>query len=221
MDLLEAIRDNVIAGKVDAASKYPPAKRGEPGVAEQVEEALKNGMNADDILRKALMPGMAVVGQRFKANEIFVPEVLMSAKAMKAGMEKLRPHFSQESQASRGLFIIGTVQGDIHDIGKNLVSMMFEGAGFQVIDLGVDVKPEKFIEAASQNPKAVVGLSALLTTTMLNMKSTVQALRDAGLKNTIIIGGAPVTEKFAQEISADAYAPDPQTAVEKVQSLQS
>jgi len=219
MDLLESIRENVICGKVDQASKYPPQKRGEPGVAELVKQALESGTKAEDILKGALMPGMSVVGQRFKANEIFVPEVLMSAKAMKSGMEQLRPHFTQESQDDRGVFIIGTVQGDIHDIGKNLVSMMFEGAGFQVIDLGVDVSPDKFIEAAKSSPNAVVGLSALLTTTMLNMKSTLEALRQAGLKNTVIIGGAPVTEKFAQEIGADAYAPDPQSAVERVQAM--
>lgn len=219
MDLLEQIRENVVSGKVDLASKYPPAKRGQDGVAEQVKQALEQGILAEDILKKALMPGMATVGQRFKANEIFVPEVLMSAKAMKAGMEQLRPHFSKESQAAQGIFIVGTVQGDIHDIGKNLVAMMFEGAGFKVIDLGVDVSPDKFIEAARQNPKAVVGLSALLTTTMLNMKSTIEAMRAAGLKNTVIIGGAPVTEKFAQEVQASAYAPDPQSAVERVQAL--
>lgn len=219
MDLLESIRENVICGKVDQASKYPPQKRGEPGVAELVKQALEDGVTAEEILKKALMPGMATVGQRFKANEIFVPEVLMSAKAMKSGMEQLRPHFTQESQASRGILIIGTVQGDIHDIGKNLVAMMFEGAGFRVIDLGVDVAPDKFIDAARQNPEAVVGLSALLTTTMLNMKTTLDAMRQAGLGNTVIIGGAPVTEKFAQEIQANAYAPDPQSAVERVQAL--
>lgn len=219
MELLEAIKDNVVCGKVDAASKYPPARRGQPGVAEMVQEALDAGIPTTDILRQGLMAGMEIVGLRFKANEIFVPDVLMSAKAMKAGMEKLRATFTQGNFPSEGVIIIGTVKDDIHDIGKNLVAMMFEGAGFRVIDLGVDVAAEKFVATAQQEPKAVIGLSALLTTTMMNMKKTVEAIKAAGLPNIVLIGGAPVTQSFADEISAHAYAPDPQSAVEKVRKL--
>lgn len=219
MEILDAIKENVICGKVDEASKFPPAKRGMPGVAEQVQQAIDSGVPAGDILRGGLMAGMEVVGRRFKANEVFVPEVLMSAKAMKAGMLKLRAFFASGAISAEGVFIIGTVKGDIHDIGKNLVAMMFEGAGFKVIDLGVDVPPEKFIEAARENPTAVIGLSALLTTTMLNMKTTIEALHNAGATNRIIIGGAPVTQSFADEVKASAYAPDPQTAVEKARAL--
>ncbi len=219
MNLLETIRDNIICGKVDQNSKYPPQKRGEPGVAELVSQALGEGVAANDILRQGLMAGMEVVGRRFKANEIFVPEVLMAAKAMKAGMAKLQALFAKDGQPTEGTIILGTVQGDIHDIGKNLVAMMFEGAGFQVVDLGVDVSPERFIEAARGKPQAVIGLSALLTTTMLNMKRTIEAVRSAGLDNMVIIGGAPVTQQFCDEIQASAYAPDPQSAVEKIRSM--
>ncbi len=219
MELLQAIRDNVICGKVNLAAKYPPDKRGQPGVVEQVEEALKQGIEPAVILREGLMAGMEVVGRRFKANEVYVTDVMISAKAMKAGMELLRPFFSRGGAPTEGMFIIGTVQGDHHDIGKNLVCMMLERAGVQGLDLGVDVPVEKFIAAVREHPGAVVGMSALLTTTMLNMKKTLEAMREAGLKNPVIIGGAPVSQQFCEEIAADAYAPDPYSAVEQVRRL--
>ena len=190
-------------------------------VAGLVEEALKQGCDAFDILN-GMIAAMSVVGEKFKNEEIFVPEMLVSARAMKSGVEVLKPKLVGDKAVSAGKFIIGTVAGDLHDIGKNLVGMMVESAGFEVIDLGTDVPSEKFVNAAQDNPDCkIVGLSALLTTTMQSMRETVRALEGANLKSRvrIMVGGAPVTQHFANEIGADAYAPDAASAAQAVKTL--
>ena len=174
-----------------------------------VQEAIDEGFKPIQIL-DAMVSAMEIVGEKFSANEIFVPEMLISAKAMSLGMDILKPHLTGEASTSLGTCIIGTVQGDLHDIGKNLVSMMMESCGFNVVDLGVDVAPEKFLTAISENEDVrVVALSGLLTTTMPAMKLTVDAIKESGLKGfKVMVGGAPVTREYANEIGADAYAPD-------------
>ncbi len=190
-------------------------------VAQLVQQALDQGMSPEEILSEALMPGMDQVGKDFKAGQLFVPEVLIAARAMQAGMDILRPLLTESSAAYVGKVIIGTVQGDLHDIGKNLVRMMLEGASFEVVDLGTDVKAAEFVEAVREHQPNLVGMSALLTTTMANMKATVEALEEAGLRDQvkIMVGGAPVTEAFAQDIGADSFAPDAASAVEVSREL--
>ena len=187
-----------------------------------VEDAIKQGCDPLEILNKGMIDAMGVVGEKFRNNEIFVPEMLVAARAMKKGVEVLKPHLAGDSSATIGKYIIGTVAGDLHDIGKNLVAMMIESAGFEVIDLGVDVPAEKFVEAIKANPDCkIVGLSALLTTTMPAMKEAVAAIIDAGLKSQvkIMVGGAPITQEFADEIGADAYTPDAASAAQKAKEL--
>jgi len=215
---LQSIANALIAGKINKEAKYPPKMAGQPGVKELVEEALGAGIAPVEILNMGLIAGMDVVGRRFRDSEIFLPDVLMAAKAMHTAMDILRPRLTEKDTAGRGTVIIATVQGDLHDIGKNLVAMMMEGAGFKVVDLGVDASPEKFVQAAKDNPGAVVGMSALLTTTMTSMGKTIQALKEAGLNNMTIIGGAPTTQEFADEIGATFYAADPTTAIEKIKA---
>jgi 5-methyltetrahydrofolate--homocysteine methyltransferase len=176
----------------------------------QVQAALDQGFTADQILSQALIPGMDVVGERMESGEMFIPEVLMSAQAMGTVVKILKPLLDSDGGSSFGKAIIGTVKGDLHDIGKNLVSMMMESAGFEVIDLGVDIPPEQFIDAIREHNAGIVGLSALLTTTMPMMKETVDAICKSGLRENvkIIVGGAPVNQAFAEEIGADGYAAD-------------
>ncbi|MBU1338052.1 MAG: corrinoid protein [Acidobacteria bacterium] len=183
---------------------------------ELMEKALAAGLPSAELLENGLVAGMSVVGQRFKNNEIFIPEVLVSARAMKAGMEILRPHLVQDDLQSRGKVVMGTIQGDLHDIGKNIVAMLLEGAGFEVIDLGADVKIERFVEAAKTEEADLVGMSALLTTTMINMKTVIEDLKKAGLSKPVktMIGGAPVTRDYADRIGADGYASDASQAVD-------
>jgi 5-methyltetrahydrofolate--homocysteine methyltransferase len=185
------------------------------------QEALGEGCEAKGVLDNGLVPGMSVVGEKFKANEFYIPEVLLAARAMKSAMEILRPLLASSHVEPRGRAVAGTVRGDLHDIGKNLVVMMLEGAGFAVTDLGVDCSPEKFVEAAQQSNANVVCLSALLTTTMPAMKDTIEAFKGAGLRDTvkIMIGGAPITQQFADSIGADGYAPDAASAVDKAKEL--
>ena len=187
-----------------------------------VQEALDAGDAPEDILNQGMIAAMGVVGAKFQANEIFVPEMLVAAKTMKKGVELLRPRLAGDSVGKNGKYIIGTVSGDLHDIGKNLVALMIESAGFEVIDLGVDVPAEKFVEAVKANPDCkVVGASALLTTTMDSLKNTVKAMIDAGCKSQvkIMVGGAPITQEFADEIGADAYTPDAGSAAVKAVAL--
>jgi methanogenic corrinoid protein MtbC1 len=213
-ELLKEIATCIERGKVNATSPYPPDMKGKEGADELVKKALDQGIPASEILEKALIVGMSAIGQKFSRNEVFVPDVLMAAKAMQAAMKHLRPFFDSGEAKHRGTFIIGTVQGDLHDIGKNLVAMVIEGGGYKVVDLGVDVSPEKFVDAVKQNPGASVGLSALLTTTMINMEKTVKLVKEAMPGTKVIVGGAPLTQEFADKIGADAYSPDPQGALE-------
>ena len=211
VELLAAIKENVICGNSDLNS---PIKKGQPGVVEYVTQALESGLSPQEILNEGLIKGMDVIGKSFKANEIYVPEVLIAARAMKAGMAILKKPLADTGVKPIGTFIVGTVKGDLHDIGKNLVAMMMEGAGFHIIDLAIDVPAEKFISAMKENPDAIVGMSALLTNTMVGMEGNIKSFRKAGLKNPVIIGGAPVDEEYARKINADGYAKDAATAVE-------
>jgi 5-methyltetrahydrofolate--homocysteine methyltransferase len=186
---------------------------------EITRQALADGMAAKSVLDEGLIAGMDVVGARFKKNEIYIPEVLIAARAMKMAMEVLEPELVKAGVEPIGKLAIGTVQGDLHDIGKNLVAMMLKGAGFEVIDLGVDVGPEKFVEQAMAKGVQLIGMSALLTTTMPGMEKTVAALKDAGLSTKVIVGGAPVTQDYADKIGADGYASDAASAVDMAKSL--
>src|SRR4030066_2376391 len=177
-DILTRISKCVEFGKIDKSSPYPPDMKGQDGADELAKQALDKGIKPDEILDNALIPAMAVVGDKFSRKVIYVPQMLMAAKAMSSAMKHLKPFFQSGETERKGKFIIGTVSGDLHDIGKNLVSMMIEGGGWEVIDLGVDVSTEKFLKAIDENLGAIVGLSALLTTTMENMKKTVEAIKE-------------------------------------------
>ena len=203
---LKVLADAVIKGDQNTALEITKA-------------ALAEGTAAKDILDNGLIAGMDIVGARFKKNEVYIPEVLISARAMKMAMEVLEPELVKAGVEPVGKLLIGTVQGDLHDIGKNLVAMMLKGAGFEVIDLGVDVGPEKFVEQVKTAKAQVVGMSALLTTTMPGMEKTIKALKDAGTPVKVMIGGAPVTQDYADRIGADGYAPDAASAVDIAKSL--
>lgn len=194
----------LIAGKVDE-------------VANMTQSMLDAKVNAKEIMDNGLIAGMDVVGQRFKAGDMFIPEVLRSAKAMSSGMEKLRPILAESGTKMAGTFVIGTVKGDLHDIGKNLVAMMFEGAGFKVVNLGIDLEPQVFVDAVKEHKPDLLGMSALLTTTMPKMGETINALKEAGIRDQvkIMVGGAPVTEEFAKEIGADIYGANAASSVDK------
>ena len=205
---LTLIADNVIRGQA-------------PKVKALVESALTEGVPVQNILHDGLIKGMSVVGEKFKNNEFYVPEVLIAARAMKTGMALIRPLLVDAGVKPVGKVAVGTVKGDLHDIGKNLVAMMLEGAGFEIIDLGIDVSPEKFINAVQNQGAQLIGMSALLTTTMPGMKTTIDAIREAGLKDKVkvLIGGAPVTQSYADEIGADGYARDAASGADKAKEL--
>jgi len=206
--MLEELKECIITGKHLRAR-------------ELTEQLLKEGVSAKEVLDKALIPGMDVVGEKFKNNEYYIPEVLIAARAMKMAMEVLRPELTRSGVEPVATFVIGTVRGDLHDIGKNLVAMMMEGAGFRVVDLGVDVPPERFVEEVQKNNAQIMGMSALLTTTMPAMRDTIEALKQAGIRDKVkvMVGGAPVTQEYAEEIGADGYAPDAASAVDKAREL--
>ncbi|MDX9726309.1 MAG: corrinoid protein [Bacteroidales bacterium] len=212
-DILTRIARCVETGKIDRVTPYPPGMKGQDGADELTRLALDNGLDPSLILEEALIPAMAVVGDKFSRKEIYVPQMLMSAKAMNGAMKHIKPYFQSGETKRKGKMIIGTVAGDLHDIGKNLVAMMIEGGGWEVIDLGVDVSTEKFLRTIAENPGASVGLSALLTTTMENMKKTVASIREKHKEVRILVGGAPVTKEYCERIGADFYSPDPQGAV--------
>lgn len=211
-ELTEKIGICVERGKVNKAAPFPPGMRGEDGADEYTRLALEASVSPDEILL-ACNYAMQRIGEKFGRNEVFVPELLMAAKAMNAVMAHLKPFFSAGTIKAKGKLLLGTVAGDLHDIGKNLVSMIVAGNGWEVIDLGVDVKPAKFIEKIKENPGCTVGLSSLLTTTMVNMAKTVTEIKTQFPDIKIIVGGAPLTQKAADEMGADAYSPDPQGAV--------
>ena len=212
-NILEQIFQCVENGKVNKQSPFPPQMKGQDGADELTQQALEQGYKAKQILEEALVPAMELVGSKFSEKKIFIPQMLMSAKAMNAAIEHLKPFFMSGEIQRKGKFILATVKGDLHDIGKNLVKMAIEGAGWEVIDLGVDVSSDKVLEALNDNPDARVGLSALLTTTMQSMKQIVQDIKAKYPDNAVIIGGAPVNEDFRLQIGADFYSPDPQGAV--------
>jgi 5-methyltetrahydrofolate--homocysteine methyltransferase len=194
---------------------------GETPVQELVSQSLAEGYSAPEILNGGLIAGMAIIGQEFKARDLWVPDVLLAARNMQKGIETLKPFFAQGPAQSKGKIILGTVKGDIHDIGKNLVAMMMVGSGFEVIDLGIDVPTERFVASVQEHRPEILGLSALLTTTMLEMQKVIAGIKESSLdpKPFIIIGGAPVTEVFAREIEADGYGKDAVAAVELVNTL--
>ena len=207
-NILEQIASNLYQGEDEV-------------VADLVRQGLDQEVSAAELLNGGLIAGMDEVGRDFKAGDLFVPEVLIAGRAMHAGMNILRPLLAESDVPTAGKYIIGTAQGDLHDIGKNLVKMMLEGAGFETIDLGTDVSPDAFVAAVREHQPQLIGMSALLTTTMPGMKATIEALQEAGLRDTvkIMVGGAPVTTAFAEQIGADAYAPDAATAVDVARNL--
>ena len=201
----ERMANGVIAGEIDK-------------VGELTQSAVDEGVEPMEIIDNGLMGGMSVVGERFKAGDMYIPEVIMSAKAMSAGMEIVKPLIIDGESSSKGKVLLGTVKGDLHEIGKKLVQMMIESAGLEVEDIGIDISPEKFAEEVRGRKPDVLGMSALLTTTMLAMKDTIETLKEAGLRDSVkvLVGGAPVTLDFAEEIGADGWAPDAVTAKDKV-----
>ena len=207
---LEQVFDAILAGDMAA-------------VTERVQEAVDAGLPAEDILKKALVPAMTEVGRRFEEGEYFVPEMLISARAMQSGLVILKPLLIASDVKATGKVVIGTVQGDLHDIGKNLVGMMLEGAGFELVDLGTDVRPEQFVQAVQDKEPDMVAMSALLTTTMPSMKTTIDALVSAGVRDNVkvIIGGAPVTEDYALQVGADGFAADASRAASLATDLMS
>lgn len=213
-DLLARIAECVELGKINKATPFPPKMKGMDGAEELTLQALEAGLSPADILTRGLIIGMEKIGVKFKNNQVFVPQVLMSAKAMSTALKHLKKFFQDGSVQRRGQFIIGTVEGDLHDIGKNLVAMMVEGNGYEVIDLGVDVKADKFVEAVKAHPGAYVGMSALLTTTMVNMEQINAVLKQQFPGIVTFVGGAPVTQEFAHKIGADYYTDGPQELVE-------
>ncbi len=207
---------------MDLKSLYDAVVEGDVESTENgVQTALDAGLPAEKILQEGLIAAMSEVGCLFEAQEFFVPEMLISARAMQAGLAILKPLLAQGEEQSAGKIAMGTVKGDLHDIGKNLVVMMLEGAGFKVTDLGVDVPPEKFVEAVREGGVQLIGMSAMLTTTMPSMKVTIDALKDAGIRDKVkvMVGGAPLTENYAQEIGADGFSPDASAAVRKAKEL--
>ena len=207
-ELFEKMAEVLIAGK-------------EAEVKSLTQEALDKGASARDVLDKGLLAGMDVVGQRFKAGDMFIPEVLLCARCMHGAMDILNPLLSEGDAAGVGTYLIGTVEGDLHDIGKNLVSMMLQGAGFQVVDLGTNITAQQFVDAVKEHQPDILGMSALLTTTMPRMEETIQALKEAGIRDQVKImaGGAPVTQDFVEKIGGDAYGANAASATEKAKEL--
>ena len=213
-DILERIAICVEKGKVNLQSLHPPDMKNQEGADELVWLALKEEIPPAEILGKGLVVGMGQVGEKFQRNEIYLPDVLIAARAMTAGMEHLKPYFLSGDIQHRGRIVMGTVAGDLHDIGKKIVAMIFEGGGWEVIDCGVDVSAESFIEAIDRYSPQAVGLSALLTTTMVSMEQITNEIKFVHPGVLVVIGGAPVTTEFAKRIGADMYSPDPQDALE-------
>ena len=218
-DLIDKLGECVEFGKINQASPYPPTMKGMPGADESTKHVLEAGFSPQMILNDALIPAMNRVGNKFTEGKIFVPQMLLSAKAMNSAMKHLKPYFQNGEIRRKGVFIIGTVQGDLHDIGKNLTGMMVEGAGWEVIELGTDVSAEKYIQALDEHPGAICGMSALLTTTMSNMQPMIAAIREKHPGTKVIVGGAPLNAEFARQIGADAYGRDPQDDINWLDSI--
>ena len=208
MSVIEEIRDALIVGQA-------------PKVAELSQKAMDEGMEALEVLNDGLVAGMDVVADKWKKGEYYIPNVLIAARAMKQGMDIIKPKLTEGNYKAKAVAVIGTVKGDLHDIGKNLVAMMLEGAGFEVIDLGTDVSPEKFVLTATEKDADLIMMSALLTTTMMSMKDVIAAVKSSAIAGKVktMVGGAPITQKFAEEIGADGYSSDGSGAVEKAKEL--
>lgn len=215
-ELLNRISACVERGKINAGSPHPPDMQGQDGADELTAQALESGLSAHDILSDSLIVGMKEVGDRFRRNEIYLPDVLMAARAMNAAMDHLKPFFISGNVRYKGAIVLGTVAGDLHDIGKKIVGMFFEGGGWEVIDCGVDVTEAQFLDAIERHSPQAVGLSALLTTTMVNMEQIVSGIKEKFPGIKVIVGGAPVTESFAAKIGADHYSADPQGALDNL-----
>jgi len=218
-DILERLLHSVESGKINRLSPFPPSLKGQDGADELCKQALDEGIKPDIILNEALIPGMSNIGEKYSQGRAFVPEMLISAKAMTAAMKHLKPFFISGEIKRKGVFVIGTVAGDLHEIGKNIVSMTIEGSGWEVVDLGVDVKADKFLETIEKYPGSVVGMSALLTTTMASMESIVKEIKNKYPGKVIMVGGAPLSHEFCNSIGADFYSPDPRGAVEFLKKL--
>ena len=218
-ELLEKIALCVELGKINKISSYPVDMKGQDGADELTRLALESGISPSDVLNKALIVGMDRIGKKFSEQKAFVPQMLISAKAMTTAMMHIKPFFTSGALERKGTFVVGTVFGDLHDIGKNLVAMTVEGAGWEVVDLGVDVRPEKFLEAIEKHPGCAVGLSALLTTTMVNMDTIVASIRSSYPDQIILVGGAPLSPDFCSKIGASFYSSDPQGAVEYLRNI--
>jgi len=218
-EVLEQIAVCTERGKVNLSSPYPKDMIGHEGTDELTKKALESKISPEDILNKALMVGMRRIGDKFEEGKAFIPDMLIAAKAMNAAMEHLKPFFDSGDVELKGTIIIGTVSGDLHDIGKNIVKMVLTGSGWNVIDLGTDVKPEQFLKAVSENPGCYVGMSALLTTTMMQMDSINKGIKDKYPDTKVFVGGAPLSQNFCDEIGADGYFPDPNRFVKYLDTL--
>jgi len=207
--LLNYLSIAIERGKENLDSPYPPDLKGKPGAYEYTLQLLEDKCPPDTILKKGMMPGMDRIGQKFADGKVFIPEILIAARAMKTAMTLLKPYFDSGEVVKRGEVIIGTVAGDLHDIGKNIVRMVLEGDGWEVYDLGVDVTREKFISSLEEHPESIICMSALLTTTMMEMKDAVTFIKQSSPATRIYVGGAPLTSNFADKIGADGYFPDP------------
>lgn len=208
-EILKQLSVCIERGKENQGSPYPPDMQGGKGADELTQLALEIGISPSDVLNQALMLGMKNIGDKFEAGEAFIPDMLIAAKAMNAAMVHLQPHFDSGEVKLKGTFIIGTVSGDLHDIGKNIVSMILTGSGWNVIDLGVDVSSERFVKTVGENPGSIVGMSALLTTTMMQMSSINQTIKGKYPDTKVFVGGAPLSQSYSDEIGADGYFPDP------------
>jgi 5-methyltetrahydrofolate--homocysteine methyltransferase len=216
--ILSKIAVCIEKGKVDAKSPFPPELKGQDGADELTRMALDKGMAPEEILTEGLVRGMMKVGEKFRKGEIYLPDVLIAAKSMNAGMTHLKPHFLSGTVRHKGKVILGTVSGDLHDIGKNILGMFLEGSGWDVIDCGVDVSTDQFIQAIEEHQPDAVGLSALLTTTMGNMEKSVREIKSRFPRLKVMVGGAPVNQQFSDKIGADLTSPDPQGAVDFLNS---
>lgn len=219
-ELLNQLAVCIERGKIDKNFPFPPDLQEENGAAELTKQLLDAGVSANDVLKKALMVGMQNIGDKFGQGLVFIPDLLLAARAMNAAMVHLKPYFEKGQIQHRGTFVLGTVAGDLHDIGKNIVAMVLEGNGWKVVDLGADVSAEKFIAAAKENPGSMIGMSALLSTTMINMKASVKKIKEAMPGTRVFVGGAPLTKDFSNKIGADGYFPEPYGLIKHLDALQ-
>ena len=218
-ELLKQLTVCIERGKVNAQSPFPPDLKGQDGADELTKKAIEQGLTPEIILNDSLMVGMRNIGDKFEQGKAFIPDMLIAAKAMNAAMVHLKPFFESGEVEHKGDFIIGTVAGDLHDIGKNIVKMVLTGGGWNVIDLGTDVKPDKFVETLKEYPEALVGMSALLTTTMMQMEVTTKKIKEISPETKVFVGGAPLSQEFCDKIEADGYFPDPNKFVKYLESI--